>query len=247
MIKTDMRTRRIIFFKNFGGYASLFLVFLIVVILIVSGLYGWQKYEEYKYPEKAARGEIKGLSFYYNGIKERINQILEKKDIKNMRAMELAESDKTISDAEKFYTLEIPESWVIVSSEKSKGAQISKIVAQSSYFTSRENEQNGSNYIDYEKGAQFTAQVSRGENKSAFLGNGGHGSLLADRRDIPVYGQESVYHVFKEPNISNGQVIDDHVIYKGNTYLFRLVYNPDTFSDAEFSFQEILASVKFLQ
>lgn len=237
------KTKIMSLFKNFGGYASPFSIFIIVVILVISGFYGWQKYQEYKFPEKAARGEIIGPAYYAKAIKFEIDKILGKKDIKSKRAIELAEGTKRINDKASLYSFEFPGSWVIATNEGTQGAQVSRLVIQNSYFSGRE--ENKMNIID--KGAELSLLVTRGENKAAFNGSGGHAGLISSRKDADVNGKENIFHIFSEPGYPNAQILDDHVVYNGNTYIFRLAYDPQTFSDAEFTFQEILASVKFLK
>lgn len=238
-----MRTKIISLFKNFRGYASPFSIFIIMIILVISGFYGWQKYQEYKFPEKAARGEIIGPAYYIKAIRLEIDKILGKKDIKGKRAIELAEGTKRINDKANLYSFEFPGSWVITVNEGAQGAQVSRLVIQNSYFSRRE--ENKMKIID--RGAELSVQVTRGENKAAFSGSGGHAGVMSSKKDADVNGKENIYHVFREPGYPNAQILDDHVVYNGNTYLFRLVYDPETFSDAEFTFQEILASVKFLK
>jgi hypothetical protein len=238
-----MRTKIKNIFNYLGGYVgyvSLFTLFIIVVILIISGFYGWQKYQEKKFPELAARGEIKGPAYYLNGIKKQIDEIMGKKDIKNQRAMELAGSTKVVTDKANLLSLEIPESWAVVSTEGVKGSQISQLVINNSYFSQHKDDT--LSIID--KGAELLIQITRGENRSGFEEKGGHSDLLITRKDIGVGGKENIYHLFKEPSYPNSDILDDHLVHNGDTYLFRLAYNPLTFSDAEYTFQEILASIK---
>lgn len=222
------------------GYVSLFTLFLLAMLLIIGGFYGWQKYQEKKYPEKAARGEIKGISYYLSGIQEKINSVLEKKDIKSKRAMELVESVKVVNDEARLYSLEVPQSWIIVSSEGDKNNKLSNLVMQSSYFSTSETA--GKKY--YDAGAKFSASVTAGENKNFLEGNGGHKNLIKNGKDSEGSG-EYIYHIFKDPDSENGQVVDGHIIRGGNTYLFTMIYNPQTFTDAEYTFKEIIYSVKF--
>ncbi|MFA4817537.1 MAG: hypothetical protein WC608_02290 [Parcubacteria group bacterium] len=232
------KTRIVNILKNFSG-ASLSSIFIIMVILIVGGSYGWQKYQEHKFPEKAARGEIIGPFYYIKAIKLEIDRILEKKDTKGKRAMELAESTKKINDKANLYSFEFPQSWVIIVNEGAQGAQVSRLAVQNSYYSGRE--ENKIKIID--QGAEFSIIVTRGENKSG----GGHAGKVATKNDAHVGGKENVLHIFKEAGYPGAEIIDDHVVFGGNTYIFRLAYNPQTFSDAEFTFREILASVKFLK
>ncbi len=222
------------------GYVSLFALFLLAVLLIVGGFYGWEKYQKKKYPEKAAAGEIKGVSYYLSGIGEKINSVLEKKDIKSKRAMELAESVKIVSDRAELYSLEVPQSWAVVLNESGKNSKFSNLVMQSAYFSARETGEK--KY--YDAGAKFSASVTAGENKNVLEGNGGHKNLIKSGNDNGG-GEEYTYHIFKDPDSENGQIIDGHIIRGGNTYLFAMAYNPKTFTDAEYTFKEIMYSVKF--
>lgn len=222
------------------GYVSLFTLFLAAVLLIIGGFYGWQKYQEKKYPEQAARGEIKGISYYLSGIQEKIDSVLKTKDIKNQRAMELAESAKAISDKAGLYSLEVPQSWTVVLNEGNRGNQVSRLILQSSYFSASETA--GKKY--YGAGAKFSVSITAGENKNILEGNGGHKNLIKNGKDSGESG-EYTFHIFKDPDSENGEAIDAHIIHKGNTYLFTLAYNPQNFTDAEYTFKEILNSVKF--
>lgn len=224
------------------GYISLFTLFLAAVLLIAGGFYGWEKYQEYKYPKLAARGEIKGISYYLNGIQEKIGRAIERKDIKGKRAVELAESGKIISDKAGLYSLEVPQSWVVVSSEGDKNSKLSNLVMQSSYFSSHEI--GGKKY--YDAGTKFSVSVTAGENKNVLEGNGGHKNLIKTEKGDGESG-EYAYHIFKDSDSENGQIIDAHILGGGNTYLFTMIYNPQTFTDAEYTFKEIMYSVKFLK
>lgn len=240
MLSKAKKIKNIIY--NFNGYASPFSIFIIMIILVISGFYGWQKYQEYKFPEKAARGEITGPAYYAKAIKLEIDRILNNKNTKDKRAIELAENVKSVSDKSNLFSLEVPQSWVLVLSEGAKNNKLSSLVMQSSYFSDRET--GGKKY--YGAGAKFSAAILAGENKNITEGNGGHRGLIKTGK----YGGQSgefSFHIFKDPDSENGEAIDGHIIRNGKTYLFSIVYNPQTFSDAEFTFQEILDSVKFLK
>lgn len=228
------------FFKGPGGYVSNFTLFLAAVLLIIGGSYGWQRYQEHKYPEKAARGEIKNIPYYINQIKTKIDEILTNKDIKNKRALELAEVTKKVNDKAGLYSVEVPQSWVVEAQEAGRNNKISYLALKSSYFSSRETA--GKKY--YDAGAKFSVSVTAGENKNVLEGNSGHTGLIKTGKDSGE-GGEYVYHIFKDPDSENGDVIDGHMIRNGNTYLFSIAYNPQTFTDAEYTFREIMYSVEF--
>lgn len=224
---------------SFSGYASPFSIFILFVFLVVSGSYGWQKYQEYKFPEKAARGEITGPAYYVKMIKLEIDKILENKGLKDKRALELAGGGKKINDKANIYSFEYPENWIVIANEGASGVQVSRLIIQNSYFSARE--ENKTKII--ERGAEFSVIAARGENKSG----GGHAGEVITKKDAHVDGKENVLHIFSEPDYPGAQILDDHVAYGGNTYIFRLVYDPETFSAAEFTFREILNSVNFLK
>ncbi len=222
------------------GYVSLFTVFLISIVLIISVTYGWEKYQSIKYPEKAARGEIKGIRYYYEQIGIKIKEIIDKNDIKSKRAMELAEAEKIINDKSNLYSLSVPQSWVLVTFSGIQGNTLSTIILQSSYFAARE--MAGKKYID--AGAKFTGTVTQGENRSLIEGSGGHSNLIKSWKDKGE-GGEYTCHIFKDSDSENAQVIEGHFLRNGKTYTFSLVFNPRNFSDAEYTFNEIMHSVQF--
>ncbi|MCX6766150.1 MAG: hypothetical protein NT136_04295 [Candidatus Moranbacteria bacterium] len=231
------------------GYVSLFLLFITVIFLVWSGFYVWKKYAAPRLPDGEAREEKQNPLSYLSGIKSQISEVQKKQEVKNKRAMELAENTKGVADKSNLYTLEIPESWNVVSNEGAKGTQVSYLVAQSSYFASNESKSNGGNktFINYDEGAQLTVRITQSEDLSAISGDGGHGAFLLGKKDVTVGGERGAYHVFKESGSPDSQFLDVHLIHKESTYLFRFAYNPKTFSDAEYSFREILDSFKFSQ
>lgn len=235
--------------NHLRGYISLFTVFVIVVILFFSGFYGWEKYQTIKYPERAAKGEIRGIGFYYSQTKNKINSILETKDIKNLRAMELAETDKEISDKANLVSISVPKSWIVVANEGQSGNQLSKIIMQSAYYAGKEDKSDkGAVVYTYcEAGARFSLVIYAGEDKTGFSQSGGHASLVSSLSDVGVGGEKAAYHKYKEPDKFDGEILDAHVIHGGRTYVFRLAYNPQNFASPDYTFKEILNSAKFLQ
>ena len=230
------------------GYVSLFAVFIIVLILFFSGFYGWEKYQTIKYPERAAKGEIRGISFYYAQMKNSVNSILDKKDLRSLRAMELAEAEKKVADKSNLVSFSVPQSWVVVASEGQKGGQLSRMVMQSAYYAGREDksEKGAVTYTYCEAGARFTLTINAGEDKSVFSSNGGHANLISSSpQDIS--GKSAAYHKFMEPSSFDGEMLDAHIIHGGRTYTFRLAYNPKNFTSPDYTFKEILNSVEFLQ
>lgn len=224
------------------GYVSLLTLFLLTMLLIIGGFYGWQKYEEYKYPEKVARGEIRGIQYYFDQIGMKINEIMAKNDVRNKRAMELAEESKRINDKANLYSLEVPNSWMLISNTVNQDNKLSILTLQSSYFAAHESA--GKKFID--AGAKFTSSVVSGENKSLTEGNGGHINLIKIGKDRGESG-EYAYHIFKDPDFQNSEVIEAHFVRNGKTYSFTMAYNPRNFSDVEYTFNEIMHSVEFLK
>lgn len=150
------------------------------------------------------------------------------------------EEMQTVTDNGGLYSLEVPKNWKIVKNEGAKGVQLSYIEAQTSDWKSHED-----NNIDgpctpqyYDAGADLTVHVTEGEDEPHHL------ITPMSTKNMTVDGAAAIYHVFKEPCTTLGQILDAHFNYNGNNYSFRLSYNPANYPQAETVFGKILSSVK---
>lgn len=150
--------------KQKQGYVSLFGLFIIVIIFVVTCSYGWQKFQEHKFPEKAAKGEIRGVEYYFQSIRQKIKENIERRDIRGKRALEIVANTVIVQDKENLVSFEIPDSWTIEQIQKAPG-EISSWRGQSGYFKSHEIEEGEVKKISYDAGAQLTLSVVKGENK----------------------------------------------------------------------------------
>lgn len=216
---------------------------IIVLVLLVTVYIYQNKFQEVSNWSVVKNSRENGALFYLEGIWGKMNKIQRISDGRSQRAMELFEATKVITEKSGLFSLAVPESWVVISEEGSNGKQISKIVIESPRFSQRIE---GGN-IFYDDGAQLTVQVMRGEDQSAKLTDGGHGSMLLKKGIIEASNQIKEYHVIKDDNVKEGEIIDAHVLHNGNTFDFRLVDNPRIFTGGEFSFQEIMRSFQFLK
>jgi hypothetical protein len=230
-----------IFTRGDKGSLSLFSIFIIFILLAASGLYLWMKYQSVKNPG----GDIKDPWSYVTGIGDIIGGIQSKQLEQTNRSKELAGNTKTIADKNNIFSMDIPESWSLISNAGIKGGQLSKIVAQSTDFRSHI----VSSDTVYDGGVQLTVSVMRGENKAFEAADGGHGDLFVQKEEVDFGPIKSILHAYRVSNSSKQQLLDAHAVYGGNTYLFQFAYNSDILhtGDAPFQFKEILASVKFLK
>lgn len=215
-------------------------ILLIILILLVTGYVYQDKFREISGPliEKSRKD---GALFYAEGIWNKMKRVQQISEGRSQRAMELFEETKTIGDKSKSFSIKVAKGWNVISEEGASGNQISKIVIESPSFFERKS---GSD-IFYENGAQLTIQVVRGEQANARLADGGHGKMLVRKQGINTVYESVNYHIIKEEAVKDGEIIDAHILHGGNTYNFRLVYNPRIFTGGEYSFQEMLISLSF--
>jgi len=209
------------------------LTLIVIGVIIVLSVYMWSGYFLRIVGSLIEKSKKDGILFEIIGIKDDVMGVLKKRENRTKRAMELVEETTNISNRSNNYNLKIPQSWKIIVNEGAKGSQISRLVVQSSSFST--NMKNGNNY--YNQGAQLSVWVKKGES------NVSH-KLISGKKEVFVNGQKLFYHIFKEADAPNAQFLDVHVDHKNNTITFQFVYNPKNFSDGEFTFQEILNSVE---
>jgi hypothetical protein len=148
----------------------------------------------------------------------------------------------TVSDQANLYSISVPVDWAVVTDEGAMGLQVSRIVMESpdfSVFVDEAVEGPHSN-IYYQTGAILDIHVG------TIAPGPPHpfGGVISES-DITIDGVTAPYHVFKEPSTSAGQLLDAHVDYGGNHYIFRLGYNPETCPAGEDLFQAMLDSFQF--
>lgn len=153
-----------------------------------------------------------------------------------------------ITDKGNLYSVEIPKDWKILMSEGAKGMQLSDMTGESIDWKQYvdENAEGPFSPIYYQSGVSFQFHVNSEEEAPGHYGEGGGPDTgIITTKNIVIGGANGVYHVFKEPSTYEGQLVDAHVNYKGNAYLFRFAYNPASFPQAESLFMTILSSIKF--
>ncbi len=214
---------------------------IIVLILLVTVYVFNNKYEEISNLSVVQNSRKNGALFYLEGIWGKMKRIQQISDGRSQRAMELFENAKTVNEKSGLFSVDIPNSWKIISEEGVNGKQLAKIIVESPNFSQRTE---GGN-IFYDNGAQLTIQVVQGEESRAKLPDGGYGSLLIKKASVDMSEQKANYYVINEINVKDGEIINAHILHNGNTYNFRLVDNPRIFTGGEYSFQEILYSLKF--
>jgi len=221
------------FWKNKKGFVRN-LTLIIIGVIIGLSVYIWGGHFLRIAGPLIENSKKDGILFQIIGIKGGVMRVLEKKENRTERAMELVEGTKDISDQSGSYVLKIPQSWKITANEGAKEFQISRLIVQNSSFSM--NSKNGINYFN--QGAQLSVSITKRESDASH-------KQIDGKKEIFVGGQKLFYHIFKEANAPNAQFLDVHVEYKNNTITFQFIYNPKNFSDGEFTFQEILNSVEF--
>lgn len=160
-----------------------------------------------------------------------------------------AVSTTKITDKGNLYSVEIPKDWKIIRNEGAKGVQLSNISGESPDWKSRSDVDAEGPCVPhyYESGVFFQFHVENEEDTAGHYGEGGGPDTgVISKKNISVDGVNGVYHVFTEDcGTSEGQLVDAHFNYKGNSYLFRFSYNPAKYPQAETAFMNILNSIKF--
>lgn len=224
------------------GYISVKTI--IIVLILIATLYIFQnKYEEINNLSIVKNSREKGALFYMEGVWKNMKKIQRIREGRSQRAMELFEEVKLIKEKSGLFSLKIPKSWNVINEEGPDKKQISKMVIENSRFL----QHNEGNQIYYDDGAQLVIQVVRGENKNTNLSDSANDQMIIKTGNINIGSYKSEYNIIKDNNVKIGEIMDSHVIHNGNTYNFQLVDNPSTFSNGEFSFQEILQSFQFLK
>lgn len=214
---------------------------IIILILLVTVYVFKNKFEEISSWPVVQNSRENGAIFYAEGIWKRLKNFQRMNEGRTQRSNELFENKKIFQEKSGLFSIEIPEKWNVISEEGASGNQIAKIVIESQFFSERREEGN----IFYDDGAQLTVQVIRGEQAKAKLPDGGHGKNLIKSGSIDILNQTVKLHTIQQENVQKGEILDAHIIQGGNTYEFRLVDNPKIFIGGEYSFQEILYSLKF--
>lgn len=214
---------------------------IIILILLVTVYVFKNKFEEISSWPIVQNSRENGALFYLEGIWGKMKRIQRISDSRGQRANELFENTKILREKSGLFSIEVPEKWNAVSEEGASGRQIAKVVIESPFFSER---REGGN-IFYDDGAQLTVQIVQGEDQKAKLADGGYGSLLIRKSSVDILEQKIDCYVVNEINVKDGEIINAHILHNGNTYNFRLVDNPRIFTGGEYSFQEILRSLKF--
>lgn len=223
------------------GFLSLFSLFIIFMILAIGGLYMWQKYQAIKYPG----GEIKDPAAYVTGIIDKVFGVQSQQKEQANRSKDLGETTKKVIDKGNLFAMDVPQSWSVAANENATGGQLSKITVQSSDFRSHDSDSG----IVYDAGVRLTVTVTKGENNYFQSPNGGHGTFFVNNQEADISNLKGPLHTYKSSADPNQQLLDAHLVYGGNTYLFQFAYNSKLLrtGEAPFQFREILASVKFLR
>ena len=218
--------------SNQKGFANIVLILVIVAIVAVGGYFVFSKISEPVVQQPTPTP----------------TQATTPTKVPVSPAPTSAVNTTKITDKANLYSVEIPKDWKITRNEGAKGGQLSDITGESPDWKYRvDNSAEGPCTPSYyESGVSFQFHVNNQEDAAAHYGEGGGPDTgVISKKNISIGGVNGVYHVFKEPCTSEGQLVDAHVNYNGNGYLFRFAYNPSKYPQAETAFMNILNSIKF--
>ena len=228
--------------KFFGLWGFLKLSTLLIVFFLMLGFYFWgEKAKEVARPWIEESRRDGGMVFYGEGIWNKMKGIQSARDKQSQRSLELVGGRKVIKEKSNRYSLEVPEAWIPQYLALGSGGQMSKIILTSPSFV----EKKEGTLISIEDGARLTISAIRGEQFSAKAEDGGHGSNLLRKEAAFVPGMGLSYHAIQDSSVKKGNVFDLHVLFEGNTYLFRYEFNSEKFDGGEFTFQELISTLKF--
>lgn len=225
----------------YGLWGFLKVSILLIAFFLLVGFYFWgEKAKEVARPwiEEARKTSV---AVFGEKMWNKMKGIQELNENRNQRALELVGQPKTITEKSGRYSLAVPETWTAEYPAAGAGGQLSQIILTSPNFAERK--EGVDIFID--NGARLTIRAIRGEQSSAKANDGGHGKNLIRKVGANIPGIGADYHVIKDPLVKKGEVCDLHILSGGNTYLFRYEFNPEKFNGGEFTFQEMLVSLKF--
>lgn len=212
---------------------------LVIIFILLVSLYVWQDKVEEITGNWFESSRKEGVLAPAEGIWNKMKSVKNNQDNRSQRALELMGETKEAGDEANTYSIKIPVTWTIAKTEVLKGSQISKTVFTNPSFSLKKE---GNNFF-YEDGAELSIEVTKGDR-----GGSDHGSnLVATRSVAPESGEGNFeYHVIKDPLVKSGEIMDAHIARDGKTYYIRYAFNPFKFYGGEYTFEEFLFSLKFI-
>lgn len=152
---------------------------------------------------------------------------------------------KNITVSSKYFYLKMPQNW---RTEFNRGTQtdllLTEMIAISPDFKGHaETSTSTPGAVNYfESGAKLDIRVEKG---LILAKEKLQGTILASE-DITIDGVTTTLHTFTEPTTKVGTYFDARLAYQGNSYVFRMVYNPEKFPEAKQKLFEFLSTFKFV-
>lgn len=230
-------------FKNglYGVWGFLKLSTLLIIFFLLLGFYFWGEEAKVVMKPWAEESRKTGAVRYLEEVWGKMKGIQGMRDDRAQRSLELVGETKLITEKSNRYNLAVPETWTAEYFGAGAGGQLSKIILTSTNF--QERKEGADIFID--NGARLTIRTISGEQSSARASDGGHGKNLIRKNAANIPGMGVDYHVIKDPSVKKGEILDAHILSGGNTHLFRYEFNPEKFNGGEFTFSEMLVSLKF--
>lgn len=144
----------------------------------------------------------------------------------------------------KYFSLKLPQNWNVDFND-AREARLTEMIALSPDFKGHEEKSTSTSTPEtlnyFESGAKLDILVEKGLIKAKEKLTG---TIIASE-DITIAGIKTKLMTITEPTTKVGQFLDARFGYEGNSYVFRMAYNPEKFPEAKQKLTEFLSFFKF--
>ena len=151
---------------------------------------------------------------------------------------------RNITVSGKYFSIKLPQNWQTDFND-AKGIRLSELLAWTKDFKMHTDTASTSTSTPgtyFESGAKLDILAEKGllSYKEKLKGK------ILESSDITIAGIKTKVYTIIEDSTKQGEILDARIEYKGNSYVFRMAYNKDSYPDAKKIFTERLESFKFL-
>lgn len=152
---------------------------------------------------------------------------------------------RNITVSGKYFSIKLPQNWQTDFNDP-KETRLSELLAWTKDFKMHTESTSTSTSTPgtyFESGAKLDILAEKGliSYKQKIEGK------ILETSDITIAGIKTKVYTVIEDTTKQGEILDARLEYKGNSYVFRMAYNKDSFPDAKKIFTERLESFKFIQ
>ncbi len=153
-----------------------------------------------------------------------------------------ANTIRNITVSSKYFSVKLPQNWQTDFND-AKGSRLNELLAWSKDFKMHTDTSTTTAGTYFDSGAKLDILADRGliRYKEKLEGK------ILESEDITIAGIKTKLTTVIDKDTKLGELFDARVEYKGNSYIFRLAYNKDSFPNAKKFFQDTLSTFKFLQ